>query len=334
MEFAIKWYAFGLMCMISVIIPVYNASRYLGECLESILNQSYKDVEIILINDGSTDNSLAICKEYSELYDNIKYKCQENMGVSCARNRGLEIARGDYISFVDADDWLEGDFYEHLLNIMLKYDADISMCDYSLDDDQCNSLLRNGNEYFFQGNDAVRFIVRNMRGGPCDKLYKRDVIGSIRFNESIRIAEDTLFNVEVMKNISRLVKSDYKLYHYRIWEGSTSGKWTVGKVENSFVAYDSMIRICRENSAIILDIEYAMRVCLLNYLDCAVNADDRVLYDYLRSLYKTDERMRRGVLSMGVSGFVKMLMLYMPYKCTRGIYECVKSARKLYRDIV
>ena len=173
--------------MISVIIPVYNAEKYLLLCMESILGQSYSDLEVILVNDGSTDKSLEICKQYENNYENVVLINQHNHGVSNARNRGLEVAKGEYISFVDADDWLEERFYEHLLTIMLKYNADISMCDYTEDDGMEGGVGQEG-ERCFQGHEAVRFVVRSMRGGPCDKLYKRDVIGSIRFNESIRIA--------------------------------------------------------------------------------------------------------------------------------------------------
>lgn len=159
--------------MISVIIPVYNAAMYLRDCLESILNQSYKDLEIILVNDGSTDRSGEICWCYQNKYNNIRVVYQENQGVSKARNQGINLARGEYISFIDADDWLEKNYYECLLYLLTKYDADVSMCDYSVEDSgKLLSSARKHIEVCYEGLEAVHYIVGKMRGGPCDKLYK------------------------------------------------------------------------------------------------------------------------------------------------------------------
>lgn len=113
---------------VSIIVPVYNTEAYLERCLKSLVNQTLKDIEIICIDDGSKDNSVAILKKYSQLDKRIKIIEQENLGVSVARNNGLKLATGEYIGFVDSNDWIDLDFYEKLYNAAKKYDADISAC--------------------------------------------------------------------------------------------------------------------------------------------------------------------------------------------------------------
>ena len=121
------------MSLISVIVPIYNVEKYLDRCVDSIINQTYKNLEIILVDDGSPDNCLAICDSWAEKDRRIKVIHKENGGVSSARNSALDIASGDYIGFVDSDDWIEPDMYEILIKNAKKYDADISRCAGLLD---------------------------------------------------------------------------------------------------------------------------------------------------------------------------------------------------------
>ena len=118
--------------LISIIVPVYNVEQYLDDCLISIINQTYKNIEIILIDDGSTDKSGKICDEYAKKDSRIIVIHKENGGVSSARNAGLRIAKGAYIGFVDPDDWIAEDMYEVLYSNAKKYDADVSVCKYKI----------------------------------------------------------------------------------------------------------------------------------------------------------------------------------------------------------
>ena len=117
--------------MISIIVPVYNVEKYLSRCLDSILVQTYRDFELILVDDGSTDRSGAICDEYASRDERIKLIRQSNQGLSVARNVGLDAARGDYIGFVDSDDYIHPETYQILLDALLKYDADLSVCGFN-----------------------------------------------------------------------------------------------------------------------------------------------------------------------------------------------------------
>ena len=119
--------------LISVIVPIYNAEQYIDRCIKSILKQTYSNLEVLLIDDGSSDGSSSICKQY-ELSDNrVHYYHQHNSGVSAARNKGLDIAKGEYIGFCDADDWIESDMYEVLYSMINSSQSDIAICSFTVD---------------------------------------------------------------------------------------------------------------------------------------------------------------------------------------------------------
>ena len=124
------------MVKVSIIVPVYNSEKYLKKCIESIQKQTLKDMQIILINDGSTDNSLSICKEYQKRDNRIEVIDKANMGVSSARNTGIEAAIGEYIGFVDADDWIEPEMYENMYHQVKQMQADVCMCNYVVENNR------------------------------------------------------------------------------------------------------------------------------------------------------------------------------------------------------
>lgn len=213
----------NIMEKISVIIPVYNSENELARCLDSVINQTYKNIEIILINDGSADNSLEICKEYEVRYENIQVLSQTNQGQSAARNRGIEKATGDLIGFVDSDDIIHPEMYEYLYDLLTNHQADISSVqvetvnhvnEMSIDVDSVipnveivekNQLLV---DYMYDG--------LNKKAGQYSagrKLFKKRTIDGVRFLEG-RINEDILFNYEVLEKAHRLVKSERVMYYY------------------------------------------------------------------------------------------------------------------------
>ena len=133
--------------LISIIIPAYNVEKYISKCLESIIKQTYSNIEIILVDDGSTDKTSEICDEYEKKDDRIKVIHTENRGVSEARNKGLENVKGNWITFVDSDDWIEEDFCEVLLKKIKDYDADIALCGYKrVTENSCEIIKTSGND--------------------------------------------------------------------------------------------------------------------------------------------------------------------------------------------
>lgn len=205
---------------ISVIVPIYNAELYLDRCLKSIINNTYRNLEIICINDGSTDTSLNILESYKENDSRIIVISQENRGVSSARNKGLEIATGEYISFVDADDMIYPKFFTCLMSIMIEPDADIVIGGYSRE-------LKYGTEQKIVAESLSRaqFMQRrDCKGFVWGRIYKKNII-TIRFDEKSKI-EDADFNaalISINENL-KIMYTRVPLYFYFFRAGSLVSK--------------------------------------------------------------------------------------------------------------
>ena len=205
--------------LISIIVPIYNVEKYLNKCIESIVNQTYENIEIILIDDGSNDNSGIICDEYAKKDNRIIVVHKENGGVSSARNKGLKIAKGEWISFVDADDWIEQTFCQTLLNKVTQEQADIAVCGYNrITDNRIEKINANNQEVFLNSNEYLVKSLNPQTGfGFCHmKLIKKEVLKSISFNERIEVGEDALFNIQLSTYIKKAVFLKQPLYNYRI----------------------------------------------------------------------------------------------------------------------
>lgn len=232
------------MCKISIIVPVYNTEKYLEKCLESLINQSFTDIEIIVINDGSIDNSLNICNRYQKLDSRIKVISKKNEGVSVARNIGIDNAIGEYILFVDSDDWIEKDMCKELYNSIDENDSDICICNYILDNN-CTSNLKNIYSYIFKNTIEKDEIENKLiiplietedyenkhdlaeARGPWGKLFRRKVIvkNNIRFKKNLVIGEDFIFNLEFLVKASKVSVNKGFYYHYRIHAESAVRKY-------------------------------------------------------------------------------------------------------------
>ena len=216
------------MKKISVIIPVYNSERYLVRCIETIINQTYYNLEIILIDDGSTDNSLKICNEYSLKDDRIKVLHKENNGAASARNAGLDCATGDYIAFVDSDDYINLEMYEEMMKVSQQYDCDIVMCDCFKEKGKESKIFTHSIcSGFYDKNRLIieyfpsLLITNSVEYPPTISnwvcLFKRSLIeeNNIRYKEDMRFSEDWLFGSQAMYFANRFyyMKGDC-FYHY------------------------------------------------------------------------------------------------------------------------
>ncbi len=207
--------------LVSVIVPVYNVEKYITKCVDSILNQTYNNIEILLIDDGSLDNSPKICDEFAKKDRRIKVFHTKNGGVSKARNIGLANAQGEYILFVDSDDWLELNMIEIMYRELISHGVDISICNYFINykekiiihDELNNRLVLDDKEKIIN----ALFDEKKFGGYLWNKLISRKAISKIRFDEKVKICEDMLFLYEIIikNNIRILYNSVYKLYHYR-----------------------------------------------------------------------------------------------------------------------
>lgn len=205
--------------MISVIVPVYKVERYLRQCIDSIRNQTYRDLEIFLINDGSPDKCGEICDENAKTDKRIRVFHTENKGLSAARNLGLRKAKGEYIGFVDSDDWIEPDMYECLLRLLEGTGTDICNCGIRQECLDCRTDY-NISDGICVGSDAIRALIYNrINSGVWNKLYKRSCWTGIRFPEN-HICEELATTYKVILKAHSVSCSSQHLYHYRMREGS------------------------------------------------------------------------------------------------------------------
>ena len=210
--------------MVSVIVPIYNVEEYLEECLESIRNQTYTNIEVILVNDGSTDGSKEICERFCLQDSRFKLINQENQGQSVARNRGFKESRGQYIMFVDSDDVVKEDLVEVLFSYV-KADVDIVECKLTQNKEELkkNKPIR----VIFEGNSTEAIIkciaIKEVKFCPVTKLYRRELVEKVPFLEGV-IYEDVYTGINLLKNIRKMIVVDLNGYYYRVRPNSTMTK--------------------------------------------------------------------------------------------------------------
>ena len=231
------------MKLISVIVPVYRAEKYLRECVDSILSSTYSNLEIILVDDGSPDNCPHICDEYARMYPRIKVVHQENRGFCGARNAGILAAKGEYVAFVDSDDMVSPLLYEHLVSLIEEGNADWAACGFvrrypdlpvqSTTDGAVYGILQG-----FEEQLSVLTCASSVRDKTWtssyiwNKLYRKSKLMQL-FSEDCYHSEDLLFNWHYMKNCSRMAYSSMNLYFYRLNEDSVTETYRKNKAEKA-----------------------------------------------------------------------------------------------------
>lgn len=227
---------------VSMIVPIYNSENFLKECLDSIINQIYKNIEIILVNDGSLDDSEKICLLFQELDTRIKYYYIDNSGVSAARNYGLNKATGDYICFVDSDDIISPSYVLDFIEI-INENVNFVCCDLNKFDLKVN--INHVNDKVlkkYSGNQKYQILYEECQAYMPNRIFERKIIeeNNIRFDENIHMCEDLLFNFEYLNNCESVVYLKKCNYYYRVYSSSAS---KVTKNKNWFSVYDVLLKI-------------------------------------------------------------------------------------------
>lgn len=204
--------------VVSIIVPVYKVEPYLDRCVQSIVNQTYKNLEIILVDDGSPDDCPAMCDTWAKKDNRIRVIHKENGGLSSARNAGLEMATGAFLQFTDSDDWLEPEMITYLIDLAERNEADVVRCGYfeSYETDEPDHPV--GESQCVQP-DAADQIIDLMNDGYLsgvvwNKLYRRTVVGDVRYDPADGCSEDILYNFRVLSKTQKVVYGDKPLYHY------------------------------------------------------------------------------------------------------------------------
>lgn len=253
------------MKKISIVIPIYNSEKYLNECINSVISQQYKNLEIILINDGSIDHSKKICENFCKMDNRVKLINQENSGVSNARNNALNLVTGDYVMFIDSDDYIEANTLEQLSSYVGKYDL---ICfGYSKVYRQKKIPIMYNREIDSLNEIKEGVYLKNyIKGIIANKIFNINIIKkyNIKFKNDIYYCEDLLFVTEYLKHIKSAIYINKNLYNYRMQRGSVSHNFLQQKSVSIFKAYNEILKKIEKNPKI----EYSLK------------------YDYLFNYYK------------------------------------------------
>jgi len=249
------------MTNISIIIPVYNVESFLRKCIDSILKQTYVNFECILIDDGSTDNCPVICDEYATKDPRVIVIHQKNSGVSSARNAGLSIARGEWIGFVDSDDWCDSDMFDFLLENGKKHEADISMCGYRMVSEAGDKIVSTSEKHPFlimNSRKSTKQLLLNrfIKGYSWNKLFRRRLFfcenEMLHYDETIKYSEDDLMCFYLFKRADKIVYFPQPYYNYRKRNDSASviyeNKGLTDVSITRFNAYEKMLQTETDNS--------------------------------------------------------------------------------------
>lgn len=263
--------------MISIIVPIYNVEKYLPRCIDSILAQTYTDIEVILVDDGSSDGCPAICDDYAKKDNRIIVIHQKNAGVSAARNAGLKVSHGEYIGFVDPDDWISQFMYQEMLEAIERENADLAICGYDYYDEDGN--LDSKREYHTEEDELIsqKDLMSRLSDMPptvrqvtWNKLFRISLLSGILYNEKIHSAEDVLFLIEYASRIRNAAIVHKPHYKNIVRTGSaTHGGLSVESLADSFYVHDKMYNtiiglytdLKNHSLAFLLD------VCTLKYCD-------------------------------------------------------------------
>ena len=306
--------------MISIIVPVYNSGLYLSECLDSIKKQTYKDFEVVLYNDGSTDNSKKICERFLHEDSRFKYYEQENQGPGTTRNNALMKASGDYICFVDSDDIVSEYYLERLYDAIVETDADISVCDLTRLSPSGFKIL-NKKPLILNKEDAITELIqeRKLKNYSVCRLIKKDKIQNITFDTTKN--EDVFFSLRLFKNINKTAVIDDKLYFYRINNQSITNQ---NNFEFEFNVLENYLK-CNE----ILDNEEQIKINKKKIFNYAFRLYDKfywqqksnsLLVNILKEYINYSDN-KKNIF------FVKHPLIYKIYKIIQKIYRRIR-----YRD--
>lgn len=312
---------------VSVIVAAYNIQNYIVKCLESISNQTYKNLEVIVVDDGSSDNTGKLADEFAKNDNRFIVIHKDNGGVSSARNRGIDVASGDFIGFVDGDDTIEDDMYEMLVNNAIKYDADISHCGYK--------VIEHNKETLFY--DTKQIIIQNRKKGLvdlfegtliepslCNKIFKRSIVGDIRLDESIKINEDLYFNVLLFDKANRSVFEDKAKYNYikRDNSATTSSTNNIRRITDPLKVYGMIVDLYKDDVEMFpyaKKMQIERNINIYNLLALDKNTEFKKLQNQVRNYIKLNKNeVKNNNIITKKTRFMVYGILYM-----RFIYDLI-----------
>lgn len=285
--------------LISIIVPVYNTAQYLEDCFGSICEQTYRNLEIIAVDDGSTDGSAELLDRLAKNDDRIRVIHQENRGVSAARNTGIAVAQGEYLSFADSDDMLESDMYEILFSAIKKYGCDIAHCSYyRLSDCEKRPIGGSGKVYVQTGIEAQEALLRGrlFTGGLWAKLIRRTLFHDLRLYEDLKINEDILTVFELFQHSHRTVFIDTCKYDYRTSVTSSCAKTEhLRKSQDGITVAERMQDIATDTAIQELIRTRLLQCLILHYRNLLFNGYKKNTVEFGQISHRIQDLINQGV---------------------------------------
>ena len=310
---------------LSVIIPVYNVEEYLEQCLKSVLKQTLKGIEIIIVNDGSTDSSGIIARKYSEKYENISVINQSNKGLAEARNTGINNANGEYITFLDSDDYIVEDMYERMYNKAIQNDCNLIISDIDLvwengENKAFNGLKLDENKIYTSDEQYKLLLTRKLNCQVVNKIYKTSIWknANIRF-ESNRYYEDIIPSFIIAKEFKECMFINDALYKYRMRQGSITANTSEKKIYDLFYAINKAKFIARKNIVNIklfdelfmsFDVNYGTYISSLAIEKYKIDKKTEIIREILKSFFNYSSL--KVIFSKDI--FLKSKIKYVLYK--------------------
>lgn len=310
---------------ISIIVPAYNIADYLGRCLDSLLAQSYENLEIIVVDDGSSDQTAEVLDTYAAKDSRIIAVYQSNQGVSAARNHGLDLATGDYIGFTDGDDFVESDMFAFLVQLLEEKRVDIAHCGYQMVfPNHIDYYYNTGTERLLNQDEGVYELLTGtmIEPGLWNKLYRAELFQSVRLAEGVQETEDLLCNFELFMLAENSYFADVPKYHYMLREGSaTTTVMSEKKHQDRFHVASTMLERCKEND-VLYSAAYEKYIRII--IENATQKNWQKLRQEFRQRLKAEVGtvLREKKISRKLKGMV-LGIVYMPrlYYLVRRAYE-------------
>lgn len=303
--------------LVSVIVPIYNTEAYLPRCIESLINQTYRNIEIILVVDGSPDNSIEICKKYEKKDKRVKVYNKKNSGIADTRRFGFDASHGDYIMFLDSDDWVEHDWVKYLYDLLKKYKSDIACCSYCFNDDL--ESLNEKIEVIDKKNIFLKYFKEpNIKTIVWNKMYKKEVLKKFKLVDEVTCnGEDVIFTCNALNNADLIVVSNQEKNHYNTLNTSiTRSKITKKKIDENISAHEKQIKILSDNkySKEIMDLakEKLFNLIITLFINISKETEPNINEKYLIDKLKNYLRTYKNV-KLKLKEKIKLyLIAYMP----------------------
>ena len=345
------------MKKLSIIVPVYNVENYIERGIESLLRQTLKEIEIILVNDGSTDKSLEICKKYKMKDQRIRIIDKQNQGVASARNIGIKYATADYIAFMDPDDEISADMYENLYFDIVKNECDISLCNYLKINKNNKNMIKLPLSEGIYYKDKVEEILINMiwnekvekeaiMGSACRSIYKKSIIQKydLEFPVNIEFMEDLIFMVEYLTKCTKMYINENAYYHYFIRDDSGSTTYKKNLWNNNKKVCQLLEKILKQNNLISKSKKNIANRWIISTFSAISNETHKDNNEKLIEKIKyikfilNDDIVKRNILLLNKENIKidkKILLLFIKYKLALPIYiyYCIVRIIKYYLNL-